>query len=105
MIVFKMALFDQLLTRKACVSINNLSIENVLASGLVVSPNPTGGHVTVTMTVGTATVQVLDIQGKVVYATSVVSGDKIDLSHFESGVYILNFTSSEGTAIQRVVKQ
>jgi hypothetical protein len=56
------------------------------------------------MDASSALVEVMDVQGKLVQTTQIKSGDPIDLSAYERGVYTLRIKTEAGTSIERIVK-
>jgi hypothetical protein len=56
------------------------------------------------MTASNATVNVIDAQGKVLQSINVVNGGTIDLSSYETGIYIFSIKTENGTSIQRISK-
>lgn len=87
-----------------CVTIANVGIKENTISTISVHPNPTNDYVIVTMDASSAAVEVMDVQGKLVQATQIKSGDQIDLSAYERGVYTLRIKTEFGTSIERIVK-
>lgn len=87
-----------------CVTIANVGIKENTISTISVHPNPTNDYVIVTMDASSATVEVMDVQGKLVQATQIKSGDQIDLSAYERGVYTLRIKTEFGTSVERIVK-
>jgi hypothetical protein len=88
----------------SCVVIDNVSIKEILNNVISLYPNPTRDFVTLTMTASNATVNVLDAQGKVLQSINVVNGGTIDLSSYETGIYIFSIKTENGTSIQRISK-
>lgn len=87
-----------------CVNITNVGIKENTISTISVHPNPTHDVVIVTMDASSAIVEVMDVQGKLVQTTQIKSGDPIDLSTYERGVYTLRIKTESGTSIERIVK-
>lgn len=87
-----------------CVNVTNVGIKESTITTISVHPNPTHDVVTVTMEAASAVVEVMDVQGKLVQTTLIKSGDQIDLSTYERGVYTLRVKTELGTAIERIVK-
>ncbi len=79
-------------------------IDELNVSDIYISPNPTRDNVTVTMSSASASIEIIDAQGKLLRATQVVNGDKIDLSTYETGMYIFKITTENGTTIHRISK-
>ncbi len=87
-----------------CVTIDYMKVSEMSVDGIGIYPNPTRDNVTVTMTNASASIEVIDAQGKLLKASQVVNGDKIDLSSYETGMYIFRVTTENGTSIFRVSK-
>ncbi|WP_343631089.1 T9SS type A sorting domain-containing protein [Fluviicola sp.] len=87
-----------------CVNITNVGIKEHAISTIEVHPNPTHDVVFVTMDASSAVVEVMDAQGKLVQTTQIKSGDQINLSAYERGVYTLRIKTDSGTSIERIVK-
>lgn len=87
-----------------CVTIANVGIKESMISTISVHPNPTHDVVIVTMDASSATVEVMDVQGKLIQTTQIKSGDQIDLSTYERGVYTLRIKTDLGSSIERIVK-
>ncbi|TSJ44991.1 T9SS type A sorting domain-containing protein [Fluviicola chungangensis] len=87
-----------------CVTIANVGIKEHLISIISVHPNPTHDVVIITMDAASAVVEVMDVQGKLVQTTQIKSGDPVDLSAYERGVYTLRIKTDAGTSIERIVK-
>ena len=88
----------------ACVTIDYMKVSEMAIDAIGIYPNPTRDNVTVTMTNASASIEVIDAQGKLLQASHVVNGDKIDLSTYETGMYIFRVTTENGTSIFRVSK-
>ena len=88
----------------SCVVIDNVSIKEIMNSVVSLFPNPTKDFVTLTMTASNATVTVVDAQGKLLQSINVVNGGTIDLSSYETGIYIFSIKTENGTSIQRISK-
>jgi len=68
-------------------------------------PNPTNGHVRVSFSGSDANLTVYDLQGKVVMKDNIQNQGMISLENFEKGVYLFDFSNTQGHKVQRVVKQ
>lgn len=87
-----------------CVNVTNMDIKEITDATISVFPNPTTGSVTITMSSGNAAVEIADATGKTLRVIAMSSGDKVDLSAYETGVYFLRIKTDAGSAIERVVK-
>jgi hypothetical protein len=86
-----------------------LSIDANEVSALEVYPNPVADVLTIANlnVEGNATITLLNVQGKVVYTTTIsnVNGNyELDLSKFENGIYVVEVISELNTQNVRVVK-
>ncbi len=88
----------------SCVFIGNVGIKEITDNTVSVYPNPTAGDVTIVLSAGTAEVEVIDAQGKAIALSTVQSGEKISLSGYNRGVYILRVATERGTSLHRIVK-
>ncbi len=88
----------------ACVLIDYIGIEETASVSISVYPNPTHNEVTVVMSASAATIEVVDAQGKLLQVTELVSGGKVDLSAYETGVYFLRIKTENGSVLERIVK-
>lgn len=88
---------------------------HILSSSLVVSPNPTDGDITVTFSLdknSTASIQLLDLQGKVVadFYTGVCTQGKHSvqlpgaMQTIPRGMYLVKLQSTEGIQLAKVVR-
>jgi hypothetical protein len=79
--------------------------ETLLASALAVYPNPTTGILTVSNKIGQlGTVEVLNLQGQVVYTSqSDATIMTINLDALASGSYMLRVSNAQGIAVKQVV--
>jgi PKD repeat protein len=88
----------------ACVSVEEVS--GVVA--VDVFPNPSTGNFTIVSAEGGKTqIQVLDLNGKIIYAeTSVITsgmGHQVDVSNVSHGVYILKVMVNQKQSITRLI--
>lgn len=68
-------------------------------------PNPAKDKIAIRFEQETADLVVRDINGKQLLATTVASGDFIDLSNFSNGILLVEISTGNGTTVKRVVKQ
>jgi hypothetical protein len=92
----------------SCVSVTSLGLsENDVLEGISFSPNPTSGLVVISMleSMTSGTLTVYDMQGKLVLETMTVqNGSSFDLSHVQSGVYMIHIETANSTGMSRMVK-
>ncbi|HLP54194.1 MAG TPA: T9SS type A sorting domain-containing protein [Fluviicola sp.] len=89
----------------SCVTIDYISLAEIIDASIQVYPNPTSGEVFVTMSATEAKVDVIDAQGKVLQVTTVSNGEKVSLAAYETGVYFLRIVTENGSTLARIVKQ
>ena len=88
----------------ACVLIDYIGIKELVETAVQLMPNPTRDNVTITMSVASATLEVRDAQGKLMVAKAITSGEQVDLSQAEVGVYFFTIKTANGSVVKRVVK-
>ncbi|MDY8138019.1 T9SS type A sorting domain-containing protein [Aquimarina sp. 2201CG5-10] len=76
-----------------------LTIEDNMIQGLSVYPNPTQNGLNVNIEVTQVTLY--NIKGQKVMETK---DNKMDISHFESGVYFMHITTQQGSTVKRIIK-
>ncbi|HIP36827.1 MAG TPA: T9SS type A sorting domain-containing protein, partial [Crocinitomix sp.] len=89
-----------------CLSVN----DNEAVTALEVYPNPVNSTLTIANfnISGYATITLVDLQGKVVYTNNVsdLTGNfQIDMSNYESGIYVVRVTTENTNQEIKVVKQ
>lgn len=95
----------------ACYTVDFASLEEGLASGVLLAPNPTSGEFTISASnySGELNIEVLDITGKLVYRSIETIGANasanIDLRNAANGMYIVNISDSKESRSIRVVKK
>jgi len=77
-----------------------------LLNGITVFPNPTNGLVTISNALETELeVSVYDINGRLLFKIQDgTEGNKLDLSRFSSGIYLLKIKTDLGEVTKRVIK-
>lgn len=83
----------------------NVSLDENSMNSLHVFPNPFNQQINVKST-ETQELQLLDVHGKIVYETSIISGVKtINLTHLNAGIYLLKTVSTSGkTTTLKLIK-
>ncbi len=89
----------------SCVTVSKVGLEDLdAASGINLYPNPSNGMVTITSDFAqVVNVTVFDASGKELIQKDHVSGESIDLTKFESGMYIFKIRTSNGMSSHRVI--
>ena len=81
-----------------------LSIEDFELAGISISPNPTSGIVNMTIA-EKANYRLLNMKGQVLKKGTLTTGkNKIDISSFAKGIYLLNLNTSKGRFTKKVVR-
>ena len=83
--------------------INSIQSQFSRISNIIVHPNPTSGIINISSNVEGITFEVRDLLGKVIVPKS--SGNVIDLSRADSGVYILEIKNGSQTYNKRIIKE
>lgn len=83
------------------------SINTKSTNVFTIYPNPNNGLFNVTTKVGEkATVEVMNLQGQVVYKNSLTASNQvIDLREQAKGVYFVNITSTKGVEVHKIIVQ
>lgn len=83
-------------TGNACATLGNSDFENV--TRITIYPNPSTGIFNI-VSQQNASVEIYDLLGKLVYNQSLANGtNSIDISNFNSGVYLLKATDANGNS-------
>jgi hypothetical protein len=72
---------------------------------LRIYPNPVKDMMKIKMTTASACMELVDITGRTLLTQPVTDGAEISVENIPSGVYMLKVTSTEGTAVKRIVIQ
>ena len=83
---------------ESALSLDENSIESMLY------PNPATDFIEVRVN-GNASLDIWDVQGKLVLSHKVTSGDKIEVSHLDAGVYIYAIKSDNAIATGKIIKK
>jgi hypothetical protein len=79
-----------------------LSIDDFVLNNLKLSPNPTSNIVNIETTTVITKIEVYNILGSKI--NMVENSNSVDLSNFESGMYLLKIVSNDATITKRVIK-
>lgn len=96
---------DGCVDTSACFTIDNVGLDNNKLASVSIVPNPTAEVVTLTFEGSEAKLTILDLNGKLMREMTVVSGDQVDMSAFENGVYLFTMHTDSFKTVERVVKQ
>jgi len=89
----------------ACFLIDEVGLSGTDFTSVSIVPNPTNNVVNITFEDAQAELTILDINGKLIDQMTIKSGDTVDMTLFENGVYLFTLTSDSIRTIERVVKQ
>lgn len=81
-----------------------LAINEISESGFSVFPNPFENVIRFAEPT-TGTLEVLDVQGRIVFNKQIVNVNSIDLSGINAGLYLMRISSNEETRTVRVIKR
>ena len=85
---------------------NTLSVAATPAPNVTLSPNPTGGTLTIRCAAEMTKVELYDMQGRLALsATPTGSETMLDLQPLPTGSYVAVITTSQGTATRKVERQ
>ena len=89
-----------------CVTVNTVGVDEAGATFASVYPNPVIDLLTITLSdLDNAQFELIDIHGKmIISATTITSGQKVDVSNLESGIYFVRLISDDNRMIKRIVK-
>ncbi len=89
----------------ACESAPTTRLGNMGSNNISIFPNPTTGHLNLVGVNNDAlNITIHDVNGKQVKANH-ISSQRIDISNFANGVYILSIQTANDTIIKRIVKR
>lgn len=83
---------------------SQLSIDELLNSGIVVFPNPTAGELNITQS-GAYMYNLTTLSGEIVLNGTGTDNELLDLSNMANGIYLLNITADGVTKTVKIVKQ
>lgn len=89
----------------ACYLIDEAGLDNNNLTAVSIVPNPTNNAVKISFEASEARLTILDLNGKILQELTVNSGDSVDMSTFENGVYLFTIYTDSIRTIERVVKQ
>ncbi len=91
-----------------CVVVDQVSLTDLgVEFGLEIYPNPTRDNVNIYFTkIENLSVSIFDAQGKLVLSNNIIqSGDQIDMSKFDNGIYTLKMIDeNQHSIIRRIIK-
>jgi Leucine-rich repeat (LRR) protein len=68
-----------------------------------VSPNPSTGNVTVRSNFNIKSIELYDVQGRILQ--TVLNASKLDISDKSNGIYFLKITTEKGSKIEKIIKE
>ena len=85
---------------------NFLNQDNFLKQNLFLYPNPVKDRLFIeSPNMALEKVNIYDLSGKMVFEQNDISNDNLDVSHLQSGVYILKIETSVGVVQRKLVKK
>ena len=93
-----------IITGNSCTTLSNTSFD--IANNTILYPNPTKGKINITVNnLTNVSVSVYDLNGRELLNKKVSAEDNsINISNFQSGVYLFKIKSQEGETIKKVLK-
>ncbi len=80
-------------------------LQSLNPSTLSIAPNPTKDHVTISFEGNEASIFISDLRGKIVLSCQVKSGETIDLSSFDAGIYYFNMQIDGRNETVRIIHE
>lgn len=68
-------------------------------------PNPTEDKININFENGNSEINIYDLQGKIIYSSTIESGAEISLRNVEDGLYFISLESNGKKAIKTIIKQ
>lgn len=88
------------------ITVGNEELEQELK--VAIGPNPVNDQLQIRFNEETSNLKelsILDLSGKIVYSSAVVESTNFDLSHLESGAYLVQITSENSSITKKILKQ
>ncbi len=89
----------------ACVVINTVGLNEFENTAFELYPNPTKKNVTIRFNDPSALLEVRDIKGKLLVSGRIYPESTIDMTSFQSGVYLFTLKSMSGSEVFRITKE
>ena len=77
--------------------------ENSIAEKFILYPNPTKNTITIKSEETDYSIQIYDLNGRLILNSNKVQDDTINVSSLTKGTYLFNFLSKEKVSVQRVI--
>ncbi|WP_294824352.1 T9SS type A sorting domain-containing protein, partial [uncultured Flavobacterium sp.] len=86
---------------------DNLSLPNVDSTAVSLYPNPVNNTLHVTSGTEISTIEVADINGRIVHSSKYnANSAEVDLARLSAGIYVIKVTSSQGGSTSyKIVKR
>lgn len=85
--------------------VNNLSTNDFIKTNFNIYPNPTTSELHINFSaLSGITIQILDLNGRVMQTKSVMNSTVMDTSALSSGIYLVKITSAEGSGTMKIIK-
>ncbi|MBN8641357.1 MAG: T9SS type A sorting domain-containing protein [Flavobacteriales bacterium] len=94
-------------TNIAQTTYQSLIVDPILyENDVVVFPNPTSGNINITSKFNIKSVELYDIQGRILETVIENSNESIlDVSKRQNGIYFLKITTDEGSKVEKIIKE
>ncbi|WP_294673537.1 LamG-like jellyroll fold domain-containing protein [uncultured Fluviicola sp.] len=89
----------------ACMVINTVGLNEFANTAFELYPNPTKKDVTIRFNDPSALLEVRDIKGKLFVSAQIYQESTIDMTSFQSGVYLFTLKSMSGFEVFRITKE
>jgi uncharacterized delta-60 repeat protein len=87
-----------------CITINTIVFAEQGTLDIILAPNPTQDLISIQFEGLNANLTIRDSQGKPLASQNIIPGEQISLLNYASGIYLLEFATTEGIVTKRVVK-
>lgn len=89
----------------ATTTVNNLLSSDFIKNNFSIYPNPTNSLLFIDFTeFSNISVQVLDLNGRIILSKSATSSTTLDTSNLSSGLYLIKINSEKGTGTMKIIK-
>jgi hypothetical protein len=89
----------------ACEIINNVFIDEIMNSKIVISPNPANDRIKIYFNSSEAEIIIFDNLGKKIFSDSIHTGEEVNIQSMILGVYIMEIHTQNGISYSRFIKE
>ena len=80
--------------------------QNILNQHVKIYPNPTSAYLSVKLTTSFDQVEILDLLGEIIYTSTISDTDfVVNVTDYNSGMYILRLSGKQGVVIKKFIKE